>query len=120
MVRPLASNDGPGHDVQALSQRIMVLGCLASMVGFTACAEIESESKPTSAGPVAVAPTLANLALKIRPEGSDLGREVGAALGTELARAGVSILTDDRLPADAELRLFLDLRSLGLVVEGVT
>jgi len=67
-----------------------------------------------------MAPELAGLLVRIHPEGSEIGREVGLALGTELARAGLSVLADERRPSDADLRLALDLRSLGIVVEGVT
>ena len=85
-----------------------------------ACAETESEARPAPSIPVAMAPELAGLLVRIHPEGSEIGREVGLALGTELARAGLSVLADERRPSDADLRLALDLRSLGIVVEGVT
>jgi hypothetical protein len=55
----------------------------------------------------------------VRREPSPLDQEVGLALETELARAGAGVATDDRAPGDAELKLTLDLRSVGPVVEGI-
>jgi hypothetical protein len=95
---------------------IMPLG----LVLLHACAGPEAESKPAVAQPVALAPELAGLVVRIHPEGSDLGHDVGLALGTELARAGVAVIADDRRPSNADLRLFLDLRTIGIAVEGVT
>jgi hypothetical protein len=83
-----------------------------------ACAGPEGEAKPTVVKPLA--PALARMAVRIHPEGSELGNEVGLALGTELARAGVAVISDERRPNTADLHLFLDLRTLGVAVEGVT
>ena len=85
-----------------------------------ACAGPQGEAKPALVKPVVLAPELAGMAVRIHPEGSELGHEVVLALGTELARAGVAVISDDRRPSTADLRLFLDLRTLGVAVEGVT
>jgi len=91
---------------------------LLLLLQLGACAGPEGEAKPAVVGPLA--PELAGMVVRIHPEGSKLGHEVGLALGTELARAGVVVVSDDRRPSSADLRLFLDLRTLGVAVEGVT
>ena len=103
--------------LSSLHRKWLVALGLASTL---ACAETESESKPAPPLPVALAPEMSRLAVKVVPVASDVGHEVVLALGTELARAGVTVISDERRPCDADLRLSVDLRSLGLVVEGVT
>jgi hypothetical protein len=85
-----------------------------------ACAGPESESKPAVVKPVALAPELSGMTVRIHPEGSDIGHEIALALGTELARAGLAVVSDGHQPGTADLRLYLDLRTLGVAVEGVT
>jgi len=97
-----------------------VLAIPLGLVVLQACAGPESETKPAAVKPTAPLPDLSGLAVKIYPEGSDIGREVAMALETELARAGVAVISDERRPNVAALRLFLDLRSLGVAVEGIT
>src|SRR5450759_353306 len=129
----LAMEGSPGDHARTLQSRISPakktamltsiarLGLLLLALSVTpGCAGPESEARPAPSIPVAMAPELAGLLVRIHPEGSEIGREVALALGTELARAGGSVLADERRPSDAELRLSLDLRSLGIVVEGVT
>jgi hypothetical protein len=91
-----------------------------ALVLLQACAGLGGETKPALVKPVALAPELVGLAVRIHAEGSELGHELALALGTELARAGVAVISDERRPSSAELRLFLDLRTLGVAVEGVT
>ena len=85
-----------------------------------ACAGPESATKPTEWKPVALSPDLAGLAVRIHADGTDIGREAASALGTELARAGLTVLSDAQRPSDLDLRLAVDLRSIGIAVEGVT
>jgi len=85
-----------------------------------ACAGPTNETKPAAVRLVTLAPELAGMTIRIHPEGSEIGHEVALALGTELARAGLVVVLDDHRPSTADLRLFLDLRTLGVAVEGVT
>jgi len=98
----------------------LVLAIPLGLVLLQACAGPESETKPAASKPAAPVADLSGLTVRILPEGSDIGREVAMALEAELARAGVAVISDERRPNVAALRLFLDLRSLGVAVEGVT
>jgi hypothetical protein len=88
----------------------------AALATMAACAGPGGERKTE---PVSLSRGLAGLRLRVRREASPLDQEVGSALETELARAGASVATDDRAASDAELKLTLDLRSVGPVVEGI-
>jgi hypothetical protein len=80
------------------------------------CAGPGSERK---AGPVGMSQGLVGIRVRVRRGPGALDQEVGAALETELARAGLAVLTDDRAPHDADVSVSLDLRSVGPVVEGI-
>jgi hypothetical protein len=80
------------------------------------CAGPGGEQK---AEPVGVSQGLVGARLRVRHGPAALEQEVGGALETELARAGVAVLTDDRAPRDADVTVTLDLRSVGPVVEGI-
>ena len=69
--------------------------------------------------PVGFSPGLAGLRVRVRRAPTSLDQEVGAALETELARGGAAVAIDDRAPADAEVKVSLDLRAVGPVVEGI-
>ena len=90
------------------------------LVVLQACAGPERETQPAAVKPTAPGPDLSGLTIRIYPEGSDIGREVAMALETELARAGAEVVAENRRPNAAPLHLFLDLRSIGVAVEGVT
>jgi hypothetical protein len=89
---------------------------VATAAFVAACAGPGAETK---AAPVGPSPGLAGLRVRVRREAPPLDQEVGAALETELARAGAAVSVDDRTPFDAEVKVSLDLRSVGPVVEGV-
>jgi hypothetical protein len=89
---------------------------VAALALAAGCAGLGSETKTT---PVGLSPGLAGLRVRVRRESGPLDQEVGAALETELARSGVAIAIDDRAPSDADVKVSLDLRSVGPVVEGV-
>jgi hypothetical protein len=84
-----------------------------------ACAGAENETKPNELKPVALPPELAGLAIRVRDDGTGIGREAATALGTELARAGMTVLTDAQRPSDLDLRLAVDVHNIGIAVEGV-
>src|SRR5206468_8315678 len=53
------------------------------------------------------------------PAGADaLETEVGAAVTGSLLRAGIGVVTDPRLPHDANVRVSVTMRSAGIVVDG--
>ena len=85
-----------------------------------ACAGPEGETKPTVWKPVPLPPDLTGLAVRIHSDGTDVGREAASALGTELARTGLTVLADAQRPSELDLRLAVDLHSIGIAVEGVT
>jgi hypothetical protein len=87
---------------------------------WLACAGPDSAAKPTGLQPVAFPPELAGLALRLHSDTTDIGREAVQALGVELAHANLTVLADAQRPADLDLRLAVDLRSIGIAVEGVT
>jgi hypothetical protein len=89
---------------------------VASALVAAGCAGPGGERKTEPAG---ISQGLVGVRLRVRRDPGALDQEVGAALETELARAGVAILTDERFPRDADVILALDLRSVGPVVEGI-
>jgi len=91
----------------------------ATAAGATsvACAGPSAEAKPAT--PSGLSPGLTGVRVRVRRDPAALDQEVGAALETELARAGAAVATDDRAPADADVKIALDLRSVGPVVEGI-
>jgi hypothetical protein len=62
---------------------------------------------------------MAGLRVRVRRDPAPLDQEVAAALEAELARAGIAVAIDDRVPTDADVKVSLDLHSAGPVVEGV-
>jgi len=87
-----------------------------ALAAASGCAGTGSE---TRSAPVVLSPGLAGLRVRVRRDPGPIDQEVGAALETELARAGVAVATDDRAPFDTEVKVSLDLRSVGPVVEGI-
>jgi hypothetical protein len=69
--------------------------------------------------PARVPAGLVGARVRVRRGASALEQEVGAAVETALARAGAAVLTRGGEPADLEMSLGLDLRSVGVAVEGI-
>jgi len=90
-----------------------LVAALAVMAG---CAGPGAER---NGGPVGISQGLLGVRVRVRRGPGALDQEVGAALETELARAGFAVLTDDRAADEVDLSVSLDLRSVGPVVEGI-
>ena len=104
---------------QGVARRGRTAVWLAAASALLVAAGCAGSGSARRAEPVGAAPGLAGLRLRVRRDPGPLDQEVGTALETELARAGASVLTDDRAPRDADVTVKLDLRSVGPVVEGI-
>ena len=87
-----------------------------ALAAASACAGPAGERRTE---PVGISPALVGVRVRVRRSPAELDQEVGAALETELARAGFAVLTDDRAPRDADVGVTLDLRDAGPVIEGI-
>jgi hypothetical protein len=79
------------------------------------CAAPVAASRPP---PVVFSQTLAGVRFRVRKESSAPEQEVAAALELELARAGLVVVTDDRLEADAEVKVRVESQELGPLGRG--
>jgi hypothetical protein len=105
--------EGIASRIRAVAAALVATAAFVSAAG---CAGPGGEAKPP---PVGLSPGMAGLRVRVRRDPAPLDQEVGAALEAELARAGIAVAIDDRVPTDADVKLSLDLHSVGPVVEGV-
>ncbi|HXU07161.1 MAG TPA: hypothetical protein VN903_39680 [Polyangia bacterium] len=79
------------------------------------CAAPAAVNRPA---PVTMPQGLVGMRFRVRKAASPLEQEVASALAVELARAGIVVLTDDALASDADVKVQLDLRQVGPIIEG--
>jgi hypothetical protein len=113
--RDLLEREVPEGLVRPGRGAVVAIAVLA-LAATSGCAGPGGERKSE---PVGVSQALGGVRLRVGRNPAPLEQEVGAALETALARAGVPVLTDDRAARDADVTVTLDLRSVGPVIEGV-